>query len=77
MLYFSLNLLIFCEVIELNFCGLSENTRKNIRGRAALQDLDDLKFLNDEEPKEYINFMESKDSNSNYLSSNSDSSLML
>ena len=70
-------LLIFCEVIELNFCGLSENTRKNIRERAALQDLDDLKFLNDEEPKEYINFMEFKDSNSNYLSSNSDSSLML
>ena len=27
-------LLVFCEIIELNFCGLEENTKKNIRERA-------------------------------------------
>ena len=26
-------LLIFCEIIELNFCGFEHNTRKNIRER--------------------------------------------
>ena len=28
-------ILIFCEIIELDFCGLEENTRKNIVTRAA------------------------------------------
>ena len=28
--------LIFCEIIELDFCGLEENTRKNILERAKL-----------------------------------------
>jgi hypothetical protein len=65
-------LLIFCEVIELNFCGLSDNTRKNIRERAALQDLDDLKILNDEDPNEHRNFVELKDSKSNDLNNSND-----
>ena len=29
-------LLVFCEIIELNFCGLEKNTRKNIQERARL-----------------------------------------
>ena len=28
-------LLVFTEIIELNFLGISENTKKNIRERAA------------------------------------------
>ena len=31
--------LVFIEVIELNFCGLSENTKKNINKRAQLESL--------------------------------------
>ena len=31
-----LMLLVFCEIIELNFCGLEKNTRKNIQERAWL-----------------------------------------
>ena len=30
-----LMLLIFCEIIELNFCGFEKNTRKNIKERAG------------------------------------------
>ena len=29
-------ILIFCEIIELNFCGFEKNTRKNIKKRANL-----------------------------------------
>ena len=29
-------ILIFCEIIELNFCGFEKNTRKNIKQRADL-----------------------------------------
>ena len=32
--------LIFNEIIELNFCGLSDNTKRNISIRAASEDLD-------------------------------------
>ena len=31
-----LMLLIFCEIIELDFCDLEKNTKKNIRERAKL-----------------------------------------
>ena len=36
-----LMLLVFCEIVELNFCGLEYNTRKNIRERARLAQYDD------------------------------------
>ena len=35
-----LMLLIFCEIIELKFCGLSDHTRKNIEKRAKLVVID-------------------------------------
>ena len=34
-------ILVFIELIELNFCGLSENTNKNIEARAKIDVLDD------------------------------------
>ena len=33
-------LLVFCELIELNFCGLEENTKRNIKERAKLAQYD-------------------------------------
>ena len=36
-----LMLLIFCEIIELNFWGLSDNTRKNIKKRAGEVDFEE------------------------------------
>ena len=45
-MYFSL--LIFIEIIELNFWGLSENTRKNIRERSKFES----KFLSDRNDSE-------------------------
>ena len=43
--------LIFLELIELNFCGLSKNLKKNIRIRAE-NDLFDI--INEEEEREII-----------------------
>ena len=34
-------LLVFCDIIELNFCGFEINTRKNIRERAKVVVFDD------------------------------------
>ena len=33
--------LVFCEIIELNFCDLEKNTRKNIQERAKLSIYDE------------------------------------
>ena len=38
-----LMILIFCEIIELNFCGLEKNTKKNILERAMLAEYEDNK----------------------------------
>ena len=43
-------LLVFCEIIELNFCGLAYNTRKNIEERATLSIYDENK--NDTDSKD-------------------------
>ena len=34
-------LLVFCEIIELDFCDLALNTRKNIENRAKLKSEDE------------------------------------
>ena len=34
-------LLVFCEIIELNFWGLKENTKKNIEDRAEIPVFDE------------------------------------
>ena len=36
-----LMILVFCEIIELNFFGLEKNTRKNIEERAKLENYED------------------------------------
>ena len=36
-------ILIFCEIIELNFCGLEKNTKKNIMERTKLAEYQDSK----------------------------------
>ena len=33
---------IFCEIIELNFCGLEKNTRKNIQERAQSEQYEEV-----------------------------------
>ena len=41
-------ILIFCEIIELNFCGFEKNTRKNIKERASSNTLDENKDIESE-----------------------------
>ena len=43
--------LIYLEIIELNFCGLNYNLRKNIIDR-AMKDIEEV--YNDEEQNEYL-----------------------
>ena len=45
-------ILVFTEIIELNFCGLSENTKKNIKKRAIKAEYSDEK--NERYSSEYI-----------------------
>ena len=40
-------LLIFCEIIQVNICGLEENTRKNILEREKLAQIDDTRESRD------------------------------
>ena len=40
-------LLIFCEIIEINLCGLEKNTRKNILERERLAQIDDTRESRD------------------------------
>ena len=41
-------ILIFCEIIELNFCGFEKNMRKNIKERASSNTLDENKDIESE-----------------------------
>ncbi len=59
--------LIFLEIIQLNFCGLNKNTRKEITERSRNMNyyLDDLNLNSGNDSKEIDNFLFDKEKNSN------------
>ena len=52
-------ILVFNENIELNFCGLQKNLKKNIVERASLESSDNTNFLTDDNNSEMQNVDES------------------
>ena len=50
-------ILIFNEIIEINCCGMQNNTKKNISKRASFEDL----FSIDDDNDEYYNLYRIKD----------------
>ena len=61
MLICSFMILVFVEIIELNFCGLSDMTTKNIELRAQLDCLDNNNEINGENDDNKSSFIDLKD----------------